>query len=299
MEKTPQLENGYCKIANGILDAMCRYRIPGEQMQILLHIIRQTYGWNRKEAEISVAQFAQATDIKAPNVCRALKSLENKNVITIIKNDNRSNPTYRFNKYFNQWQALSKKITSKSIIKNDNESLSKKIMNVIKNDNNSTILPITSKDILKTYKDKNVATPKKRVATPAFQYDSIPYFLSETLFNQIILNLPDFGPSRNGHREKTIQRWAVDIDKMIRIDKRKPCHIWNMILWVQDTDTDTGEFWFKNILSGSKLRKQYDKLSANITSEMRKRDRNKSQHDKLLEVGERWLKKQKEQEMSV
>ena len=128
--------------------------------------------------------------------------------------------------------------------------------------------------------DKNLRPKSKK---PTFDEKSIPYLLSETLLSQIAINLPDFKPAQNGIREQTLQRWSIDIDKMIRLDNRKPCPIWNMIIWAQHND-----FWAGNIQSGSKLRKQYDQLAAKINTEWRK---NRSQRDRLLEVGNKWLHK--------
>jgi len=135
----PQLENGYIKIATEIMEALTKYRIPGEQMQCLLFIIRKTYGWNKKEDSIALIQFVDATGINMPNVCRALKGLIDKNII--IKKDNRAITKYLFNKRYKTWKPLSKKIT---VIKKDNLGLSKKI---------DTIDTIT-KDIKKIYKRK-------------------------------------------------------------------------------------------------------------------------------------------------
>jgi len=135
----PQLENGYTKIATEIMEALTKYRIPGEQMQCLLFIIRKTYGWNKKEDSIALSQFVDATGINMPNVCRALKGLIDKNII--IKKDNRAIAKYLFNKKYKTWKPLSKKIT---IIKKDNLPLSKKI------DTKDTI----TKDIKKIYKRK-------------------------------------------------------------------------------------------------------------------------------------------------
>ena len=121
---SPQLENGYTKIVNELMDALIKYRIPGEQMQCLLFIIRKTYGWNKKEDDISLSQFVDATGINKPCVVRAINGLKEKKIIAVIKKDNRTTTTYRFNKFYKTWKALSKKII---VIKKDNKSLSKKI----------------------------------------------------------------------------------------------------------------------------------------------------------------------------
>ena len=132
-------------------------------------------------------------------------------------------------------------------------------------------------------KDK-ISCPKSK---KTFDEQSIPYLLSQTLLEQIKINLPEFKPARNGIREKTLQNWSLDFDRMIRIDKRKPCAVWNMIIWVQHDD-----FWAANIQSGSKLRKQYDQLAVKINRDWKK---NRTQYDKLLEVGNSWLKDQETQ----
>lgn len=121
---SPQVENGYVKIANELIDALVRYRLPGEQMQCFLFIIRKTYGYCKKEDKISLSQFCEATGINKPCVKRALNNLLSKKII-IIKKDNSFMHVYEINKDFETWEPLSKKIT-----------LSKKIKGVIKKDKN-------------------------------------------------------------------------------------------------------------------------------------------------------------------
>lgn len=80
-------------------------------MQCLWVIIRKTYGWHKKEDFISLSQFTSFTGIKKPRVLRLLQKLQSKNIV-IIKNDNDIGNTYRFNKDFDTWIPLSKKITT-------------------------------------------------------------------------------------------------------------------------------------------------------------------------------------------
>ena len=142
--ETPQLEDGYTRIANKIMDALIGYRIPGEERQCLDLIIRKTYGYNKKEDQISNSQFVVATGLKKGNVCRSIKNLISKNIV--IKNDNKLIPTYRFNKDYKTWKLLSKKITviklTTGVIKSDNKLLSK-VMDTkdIKDNIQKTIYP--------------------------------------------------------------------------------------------------------------------------------------------------------------
>jgi len=129
----PQLENGYVKIANEIVEALAKIRISGEEMQILWVIIRKTYGWNKKEDKISLNQFSELTGIKRPNIVRAIKKLIVKGV---IKKDNSFVISYSFNKDYDKWVAVIKKDTG---INNDNRGVSKKIIAGINNDNKGGI----------------------------------------------------------------------------------------------------------------------------------------------------------------
>jgi len=54
---------------------------------------------------------------------------------------------------------------------------------------------------------------------------------------------------------KRAGNWAKDIDLMIRLDSRQPSDVEAVIRWCQ-----ADGFWANNILSGAKLRKQYDQL---------------------------------------
>jgi len=129
MKVSPQVENGHTDIANEIIDYLCGYRISGEEWQVLWVIIRKTYGWHKKQDWVSLSQFAELTKMKKPNIIRAIKKLQEKKVI--IKKDNKNGRTYAFNKHYNQWKKLSKKIRLSKviipIIKSDNDLLSKVI----------------------------------------------------------------------------------------------------------------------------------------------------------------------------
>jgi len=125
---TPQLENGYTKIANEIMEELARFRIPGEQMQCFLFILRKTYGFNKKEDRISNSQFCEATGLDKGNACRALRELSKKQLV--VKNDNTNPATYGFNKDCSAWVRLSKMTTvvnfDNGVVKDDNNRCQKR-----------------------------------------------------------------------------------------------------------------------------------------------------------------------------
>ena len=127
--KTPQLEDGYIRIANEIWDALISHRIAGVERQCLDFILRKTYGFNKKEDYISNSQFCKATGLKKVAVCKAITQLIAKNIVT--KNGNTRIPSYCFNKNYKSWKLLPKKVTvtniGNAVTKNDNKQLPKMV----------------------------------------------------------------------------------------------------------------------------------------------------------------------------
>ena len=81
-----------------------------------------------------------------------------------------------------------------------------------------------------------------------YSEDSKEFRLSVFLLNNIRKRKPDF-------KMPNLQVWSKQSDYILRIDRRDPHEIKEVIEWCQ-----TDEFWQDNILSTAKLRKQYDQL---------------------------------------
>mgnify|MGYP001577739744 CR=1 FL=1 len=106
----PQLENGYTKIANEILESFIgsKVTIPAEVRRVVDFIIRKTYGFGKKEDSISLSQFALATGLKKPSVIRAIKKALFMNLIS--RTANGSMWKYRFHKDFDDWRPLAPRL---------------------------------------------------------------------------------------------------------------------------------------------------------------------------------------------
>ena len=121
-----QLENGYTKIANELMEALCKFRIPGGVRQTIDCIFRKTYGWNKKEDWISHSQIVEMTGMKKGNVSRELtKAITHK---IVIQSDNK----LKLNKNYDEW--ISFKTDTKVITGKKNQLLSKVITPVIQSD---------------------------------------------------------------------------------------------------------------------------------------------------------------------
>lgn len=89
--------------------------------------------------------------------------------------------------------------------------------------------------------------------------------LSERLGNLIAGNNPNNRNLQADRKRATVERWAGDIDKMIRLDHRTPEEIGAVIEWCQQD-----QFWSGNILSGAKLREQFDQLQPKMQRDAKK-----------------------------
>jgi phage replication O-like protein O len=99
-----QLEHGYTKIANEILDVIQHFQFTQNQYKLLMALWRNTYGWNRKECEFSLSYIESVTHLERKRVSEALKTLIQNNVI-IESNPGSKTKTkiVSFNKNYEEW----------------------------------------------------------------------------------------------------------------------------------------------------------------------------------------------------
>jgi phage replication O-like protein O len=152
----------FTKIPNTLLDALCQIRIPGEVRQVLDAIVRNSLGWNRQEAELSLNKLSEITGIKHSNIVRCIKRLESMNII--ITNRVGKTCAYGINLDVSQWHKkktdtgkLSEVIPAK-FIKNDMDaSIKNDTLGSIKTDTDASIKNDTLGSI-KTDTDASIKT---------------------------------------------------------------------------------------------------------------------------------------------
>ena len=124
-----QLENGYTRIANAILEALAKWKFSDYEMRIIWVILRKTYGFHKKDDWISLSQFVKATGIQRPHVCRSLRLLINQRIVT--KGGTKYCPLYRFHKDYKDWCVLPKGARSHHITKGGTKVLPKGAIGVV------------------------------------------------------------------------------------------------------------------------------------------------------------------------
>jgi len=100
-----QAENGYTRIANELLEAITRYKFNGTQLKIVMAVIRYTYGFSRKDAELSLVYLSNATGVDKRNLRREINILIADKVLTVTKEATfTQSRMFRINKDYEEWK---------------------------------------------------------------------------------------------------------------------------------------------------------------------------------------------------
>lgn len=84
-----QLENGYTKIANELIEKLAKVKMSGQAWQVLFAIIRKLYGHNKKSDWIEYSQVMEITGLPKSRVCEAVATLRENGIITQKRNGKR------------------------------------------------------------------------------------------------------------------------------------------------------------------------------------------------------------------
>lgn len=98
----PQIENGHIDIAHDLSEALMRINLSGYQYRIIWCVFRKTYGWHKSTDKISLTQFEKMTGLKNKYVCKAIKDLEDRNMIIVDRNNHIN--IYKFNSDYDTWE---------------------------------------------------------------------------------------------------------------------------------------------------------------------------------------------------
>ncbi len=77
----PQRENGHTDIAHEVLEALMQAKLNGTQWDLVMAVIRRTWGWHKKQDYISLKLFQKLTGRHRNLIARELASLQKRNII--------------------------------------------------------------------------------------------------------------------------------------------------------------------------------------------------------------------------
>ena len=145
MLKTPQVEDGFTRIANELLEALPGQPLSGQEFRVILFIIRKTYGYHKKYDRIALSQFQKALKISKVRCYQVIKSLISKNIITVYENIDGCTRKLGINKSYLNWKGVYKNIDGK-------KGIEKHI---------PTVKVLRNKGSMKTYTTKETITKEK------------------------------------------------------------------------------------------------------------------------------------------
>lgn len=196
MQEVVDIKKGYVKIANNLFENIFIRDFTKRELELILLIIRLSYGFNRKRAIIEPKARICLIGIQAPNIDRTLDRLLDKKVIL-----SHGNNIYSLNKHYDQWQIRINKYFSDEKFTNLKALQFKKdvITEITKNDDNyyqadneNIITPITSSNQEDNNNVINTITP---ALSPRYQNNDNYYQGDNTdIITPIIKNEKTLSP---------------------------------------------------------------------------------------------------------
>jgi phage replication O-like protein O len=179
LSASPQAENGHIDVANEIAEQFAKVHLTGNQWKVLWVVLRQTWGWHRKESAVSISRFQQLTGLDRRHTKRTLDELLARNLIT--KNGNSFIASYGFQKDYTKWRTVAK-------IGNKRQTVAKI--------GNATVAKIG------THKRKE---KKKDIKSSSSKLDPIPY--KEILEYLNRTTKKSFSPNTESYQRLIKARW--------------------------------------------------------------------------------------------
>jgi phage replication O-like protein O len=97
------IEDGYGKVANLLIEALAYSKLNGVQKGICLFIVRRTYSWGKKDDEIPLKDIAHACNTSESYISKQLTRLIDWNVVSRTNYQPGKTPTYSINTRVVQW----------------------------------------------------------------------------------------------------------------------------------------------------------------------------------------------------
>lgn len=237
----PQLENGYLKIANELVEALSKTDLSGQEFRVLLSIIRKTYGFNKKSDHVSRSQFMELTGIDNKHrISQLTNNLYSKNIID-RKTQIGKTTKFSINKNYSNWEGYNP-------LENVNGSMSNPLGKVNGSPLRKPNPPVKKNEPTKdTYTKDNKDIPSNQ-DLPELYFDLSLKFHQKQKKNGYYHK--DFKKELN-HNSKVVKNGAEVIDKLIRLDNETLAEVKKTLRFALKND-----FWQDQVISLNGLRKK-------------------------------------------
>lgn len=101
---SPQKENGFTPISNELLEAVYRTSFTSTELKMIIFIMRFTYGYSRKENQLSLSFISNGIGVSKRYTSEAIKKLIADNVIKVVKeHTDTQSRIIQINKNYDKW----------------------------------------------------------------------------------------------------------------------------------------------------------------------------------------------------
>lgn len=255
--RVAELEDGYAKLSNMLLEEYAGADLTKRQFKVLLAILRKTYGWNKPMDRISDSQIAEIARLPVKRCNEAKLELVRMGLIR------QQGGMYGPNKNVSEWcipqnEGISLKTREKTSLKLRERNPSKQ------GDTKDTITK-DKKDIKHTSENSHESSDERPKNLPVVRPDAAVHspkgdkwgtaddlLAAQWIFSRVQVITPTA-------QQPNWPAWANDIRLMrdsLTVSHREICEVF--------TWANSNQFWQTNILSPSKLRKQWATLKAQM-----------------------------------
>lgn len=262
--RVADLEDGYTRIANELLEAVMLAGMTQHQLLVFMAVMRKTYGFNKKVDWVSNEQLSQLTGM-LPHKCSAAKSaLVKRNILT------QEGRLTGINKELNEWknEPYPKKVNlpesgKKCLPESGNGSYPNRVTT-------KDTITKDKKDIKQTSENSGESSDERLKSLPVVRPEAAVHsprgdkwgtaddlLAAQWIFSKVQVITPTA-------QQPNWPAWANDIRLMrdsLKVSHREICEVF--------TWANGNQFWQTNILSPSKLRKQWATLKAQMSQPAR------------------------------
>ena len=255
-----QVEDGYTRTANAIVEAFCRAPLTSREARVVRVIERMTYGWQKAEDWIAASVISDMTGMSEGKCSETLNALIRKKVVT--RNGGGRSPV-RINKNVSEWDftAQRSRVTPKQ---KANPEWGQSPQDGVSESPQDGVTPKERKESLEPKGSKDSSKKKSR---PKKWGEEIDHELAEFMFTTLTAHLTN--PKR-----KSMTAWANEIRLMRTIDQRTPEQIRYLCNWIVKDS-----FWRGNVMCPAKLREKWDQLESKVVAYKESRHANRSPSD--------------------
>lgn len=259
--KGAQLEDGYVRTANAIVEALCKAPLTSREARVVRAVERATFGWDRSSARLSQSVLAKMTGLTSKRCSEAVNGLLAKKV---LRRDGGSQAPIGINTRISEWDFSAQKSRVSPKRKPDPTW-------GLRPQNGDEKRPQdgdTNTDTTDTLEPKGSRKSSKK-SSPKKWGDPVDHELAEQMFAAISADLTN--PKR-----PNMSSWANEFRLMRTRDERTVEQIRFLITW-----TAQHQFWSGVILSPAKLRAKWDQLEIQV------KKLKESRHENRISAGNR------------